>query len=103
MFLSRPDGASFTTEVPNEFHEEVSPRKGDIVSFSYQNFSKNELPADPHVYRIREDLNWKDVVQNYLEQASQPNFVNGMFILQLFFAFAFFFHFACIFCYFIYD
>ena len=79
LFFTRPEGVSFTTEVPEDFQNEVYPKKGDIISFSFQNFSKNEVPVDPQLYRIREDLTWKDVVQNFLDQVSQPNYINGIY------------------------
>lgn len=46
-------------------HASIFPKKGDIVSFSYDNFSPNGVPYNMQVGRIRADLNWQEVLFNY--------------------------------------
>ena len=53
--------------------------KGDVVSFSYQSFSRKAVPVDPKIVRIRTDLSWKDVVYNYSQETTH----RGMQILLI--------------------
>lgn len=37
---------------------------GDIVTFSYDNYSRKEVPVNPKIIRIRSDMSWQDVIKN---------------------------------------
>ena len=75
-FNFRPSGATFTV-----LHRNVKvkphPKKGDIVTFSYDDFSRKALPVNPTIFQIRQDLAWDDVVANYLRDP-QSQFLNRM-------------------------
>jgi hypothetical protein len=49
--------AAHCVHIPN-------PAIGDIVSFSYDNFSRGDLPANPVIYRVRSDLLWDDIMDD---------------------------------------
>lgn len=70
-----PDGVVF--EVSSENLVDVSLNRGDIVSFSYERYSRRAAPVDPIVYRVRADLIWENVVQDHIRYASQPLMLNG--------------------------
>jgi len=42
---------------------ELSLKKGDVVTFSYENSSRREIPLGPRIVRVRGDLTWEDVVR----------------------------------------
>lgn len=41
------------------------PKKGDIVSLSSDSQSRRDAPVNPVILRIRDDLQWDDVINNY--------------------------------------
>eukprot|EP00026_Physarum_polycephalum_P000830 Phypoly_transcript_00831.p1 GENE.Phypoly_transcript_00831~~Phypoly_transcript_00831.p1 ORF type:complete len:1315 (+),score=159.79 Phypoly_transcript_00831:513-3947(+) len=47
-----------------------SPKIGDVVSFSYEQTAKRAMPANVRVFRIRKDVNWEIVLQNYHKENS---------------------------------
>jgi hypothetical protein len=53
---------SFT--VPSKDIHIPTPKKGDVVSFSYQGFARRNIPVGPIVFRIRTDVLWEDLVQS---------------------------------------
>jgi hypothetical protein len=60
ILINRPDGTSFEIQI-----KDVKPglklANGDIVTFSYNIFSRRAIPVDPYVYRIRHDLIWENI------------------------------------------
>ena len=65
--------------VPSNFIETpVAPRSGDIVTFTYQNYSSRSIPIHPTIVRIREDLTWEEVVTSFLREKPQAHKLNGM-------------------------
>ena len=69
----RPNGATFTVP-PHQCSTFPLPIAGDIVSFSYENFARSAIPIKPKIFRIRKDVNWKDVVNSY----NHDQKLNGM-------------------------
>jgi len=61
---------------------ETEVRRGDIVSFSFDNFSKSSIPVNPQVYRIRADVTWEDVINN---ESGDPQ-LNGIIIIQCYYS-----------------
>ena len=60
--LYRPDGITFTA-LPPPF--QPSPKPGEVVTFTYQNYIRHEIPVDPQIQRIRLDISWEDVLVDY--------------------------------------
>lgn len=48
------------------------PEEGDIVSFSYDSFSRRLAPVNPTIFRIRKDIDWDDVIRNYESEILHP-------------------------------
>jgi hypothetical protein len=65
--------------VPENVKINPRPIKGDIVTFSYQNFAKFRMPQKPTITRIRTDLEWEDVIRNYEAEKPQVQQLNGNF------------------------
>ena len=63
MIIKRPDGTTFV--VPFQNLHIPTPSVGDIVTLSHEVTARRDVPINPHVYRNRFDLSWKDVVHNY--------------------------------------
>ena len=42
------------------------------MTFSYTQFSKNSIPVNPRIERIRTDLNWEYLVRDFWENAPLP-------------------------------
>jgi hypothetical protein len=39
-----------------------------VVTIEYDHFSKTDVPVDPKLTRIREDLEWKDVLRDFVNE-----------------------------------
>eukprot|EP00026_Physarum_polycephalum_P001092 Phypoly_transcript_01093.p1 GENE.Phypoly_transcript_01093~~Phypoly_transcript_01093.p1 ORF type:complete len:1197 (+),score=192.21 Phypoly_transcript_01093:78-3668(+) len=59
--LLLPDGIGFEIQSKDIKHG-LKVVNGDIVTFSYNVFSRRSVPVDPFVYRVRHDLIWEDLV-----------------------------------------
>lgn len=65
----RADSTTFYTSAENfESLEQIRP--GRVVSFSYDTYSRNSIPINPHNFRARYDVSWEDVIQDYALEAS---------------------------------
>jgi hypothetical protein len=40
-------------------------RRGDVVTFTYENISHQSIPVNPEILRIRCDISWEEVVENF--------------------------------------
>eukprot|EP00026_Physarum_polycephalum_P001040 Phypoly_transcript_01041.p1 GENE.Phypoly_transcript_01041~~Phypoly_transcript_01041.p1 ORF type:complete len:1163 (+),score=140.56 Phypoly_transcript_01041:229-3717(+) len=74
--LRLPDGLTFKVASENV---KVNPKpiKGDIVTFSYQNFAKFRVPHKPTITRIRSDLEWDDVLRNHEQEKPKSQDLNN--------------------------
>ena len=48
---------------------DVDPKKGDVVTFSFETYSRSTVPVRPKIFRIRTDVNWEDVVRSYIKDS----------------------------------
>jgi hypothetical protein len=48
--------------------------RGDIVTFTYDSFSRRALPINPKIFRKRSDVTWEEVLRNHEKDAQ----VDGM-------------------------
>eukprot|EP00026_Physarum_polycephalum_P000178 Phypoly_transcript_00178.p1 GENE.Phypoly_transcript_00178~~Phypoly_transcript_00178.p1 ORF type:complete len:1068 (-),score=137.60 Phypoly_transcript_00178:3031-5769(-) len=69
--LKLPNGVTF--HVPNENVQVSNVSVGDIVTFSYENQAKKDIPTNPKIYRIRNDVSWKDVVHLFYKDKKHLN------------------------------
>ena len=67
----RPNGVKFLAPAgTTEFVRRWNPKIGDIVSFKYRGFLLgSKKPILPTLYRLRTDLTWDDVVNNWKDKA----------------------------------
>lgn len=64
LILGRPNDVTF--QVAAEDITAIEPlRVGDIVSFSYNNLSPNQVPVGLNVFRVRRDLSWNDAISDF--------------------------------------
>ena len=70
FFLLRPNGVIFTAPAGTaEFAKRWNPKAGDIVSFKHRGFLAGSMkPKFPGLFRVREDITWEDVVNNWKEK-----------------------------------
>lgn len=62
-----------------------TPKLGTIVTFSYQSYSRREVPVGPKIYRIRTDVTWPEIVAN---DTKDKVYLNGLlFIVNIFLLF----------------
>eukprot|EP00026_Physarum_polycephalum_P002518 Phypoly_transcript_02525.p1 GENE.Phypoly_transcript_02525~~Phypoly_transcript_02525.p1 ORF type:complete len:833 (+),score=92.99 Phypoly_transcript_02525:54-2552(+) len=67
--LLLPEGTRF--DVPLEqFYYNTKPKKGDIVTFTYESISQRSMPVNMKIYRIRYDLTWKEVLRSFSQLSS---------------------------------
>lgn len=90
LYFSRPNSVTFSVPF-KDVHTRVQPQKGDVVSFSYRFLSQSGLPVNPVITRVRDDVKWIHVIQNYLDNVPHLGNLNGNFLLlYLFFILPFF-------------
>ena len=39
---------------------------GDVVTFEHEIFARREIPVHPKIVRIRKDVNWQDLANEYV-------------------------------------
>eukprot|EP00026_Physarum_polycephalum_P002644 Phypoly_transcript_02652.p1 GENE.Phypoly_transcript_02652~~Phypoly_transcript_02652.p1 ORF type:complete len:698 (+),score=61.56 Phypoly_transcript_02652:137-2095(+) len=66
--LKLPNSVTFL--VPRKDVHIAKPSLGDIVSFSYDESSRLDIPNHPSVFRIRTDIEWDDVVSSSCTEKS---------------------------------
>ena len=66
-----PDRSTFSMNVHG-----VPPQEGDIVTFSFDTFSRKAVPLQPKLERIRKDMSWEDVLRSHFldSKASEGKF-----------------------------
>ena len=74
----RPDGVSFKVPV-----QKIQPKKGDVVTFSYDSYTVRSVPLNPRIYRIRGDMTWEEAIYNFEQQISDATVTNGMLLPHL--------------------
>lgn len=80
IVLYRANGTIFKVGNENILVNKIST--GDVVTFAFNGYYKNEIPVGPKIYRIRTDLSWGDVISNYEKEKRQ---LNGTFNFFYFF------------------
>jgi len=66
-----------------EFTKRWDPKQGDIISFKHHGFMLiSKKPKFPTLYRMRNDMTWDDVINNWKEQKVKPT---GIFYLLFYF------------------
>jgi hypothetical protein len=73
LLFIRPNNKTFHAPKP-DFHP--LPKVGEVVMFTYENSTVNQLPVKPKVYRVRTDVSWGDVVRKAAQDREQKQF-NG--------------------------
>jgi len=68
--LRLPDGMTFTGSSENA-KLGTEPKVGNVVTFTYENFSRRALPVNPQILRIREDVSWEEVLFNHVHDVPQ--------------------------------
>lgn len=74
---NRPSGLAFSVPASN-VQLTSRPKRGDIVSFSYESYSRYAVPLHVTVFRIRQDLSWGDVIRNYLADLPKDRAFSGI-------------------------
>ena len=83
LWKNRPNGVKFEAYPDNmEFARRHSLKKGDIVSFKHRGFLASFKPKFPTIHRIRSDLTWDDVVNNWNEHKHASKGNSQIFLLS---------------------
>eukprot|EP00026_Physarum_polycephalum_P001288 Phypoly_transcript_01289.p1 GENE.Phypoly_transcript_01289~~Phypoly_transcript_01289.p1 ORF type:complete len:982 (+),score=115.84 Phypoly_transcript_01289:110-3055(+) len=69
--LQLPDGVSF--KIPMQ---KVVPKKGDVVTFSYDSYTVKSVPLNPRNYRIRTDMTWEEAIHTFEQQITATTISN---------------------------
>lgn len=72
LFFDRPEGESFEILREN-IKTEPKPVRGDVVTFSYDKYSQKSIPVNPVILRVRKDVTWEDVLENYANDSLALN------------------------------
>lgn len=82
VFLTsnRPNGKIFSVPTSSVFIPTL--HVGDIVTFSYENHARRDLPVNPKIYRIRTDLDWQEVINNFKKEETFLSGIHSFLLLQ---------------------
>ena len=80
----RPNNVTFVVSTHNN-KTNVKLKKGDVVTFTYDDYSRRDTPFNARIYRVRDDLSWEEVVQRYLRDTphAQALPLTGTLLLSL--------------------
>ena len=71
--INRPNGVRFIGRSCKEF-EHLKMKAGDIVSFKHSGYLlSSKKPKFPLLHRLREDVTWQGVLENWREAHSPPS------------------------------
>lgn len=76
----RPNGVRFTAYPgTSEFAKRWHPQRDDIVTFKHHGFLLgSKKPKLPTLFRLRHDLTWDTVLQNWKEDRHTPTGMNTL-------------------------
>ena len=66
-FICSPNGTKLQLSHQQVITDDL-PAQGDVVTVEYDHFSKTDVPVDPKLTRIREDLEWRDVLRDFVNE-----------------------------------
>jgi hypothetical protein len=56
-----------------------------VVTFAYESWTQKTLPTNPKIFRIRHDVEWEKIVENFARKTAQEQHLNRMsFLLFLY-------------------
>jgi hypothetical protein len=60
-----------------------TPLVGDVVTFSYELHSRREAPVNPVIFKKRVDVNWGDIVHNFVrdKKSSEEKSTDRLFFI----------------------
>lgn len=65
LTFCRPDGEIFAVGCESILPLHRPCVVGDVVTFTYDRQARRNVPTNPRVTRIREDMSWQDLLQTY--------------------------------------
>ena len=71
---NRPDGETMKVEE----EKEIEMKRGDVVTFSFESYSRRALPTEARIVRVRRDVTWQKVIEDYSLQIPQAQILSGM-------------------------
>lgn len=77
-FKNRSDGKRCDVPAHNVHVKNI--KAGDVVSFSYENSARREVPLNPKIFRVRCDLDWNDVLLS--DSRKNEVFLNGVLVKE---------------------
>jgi hypothetical protein len=66
--------------VPTQDVHIPTPSIGAVVTFSYESHSRRDEVVNPKIFRIREDVSWEEVVENYATERKLPTGLEFFFL-----------------------
>lgn len=58
-------------------------QKGDIVTFAYESWTRKTLPTNPKIFRIRKDVLWDHILNQFEKKSEKEQFLNCMYTIYL--------------------
>ena len=59
---------------------DATPKKGDVVTFSFETYSRNPIPVRPKIFRVRTDVFWEDIVRTHVKDSANRREGNVTFL-----------------------
>ena len=94
----RPDGDICRVPNTNSLVDPGELQVGHVVTFAYESWTHKTLPTNPKIFRIRHDIEWETVVENFERKTAQEQHLNGIlfvFICSAFPCVTLYFVFVC--------
>eukprot|EP00026_Physarum_polycephalum_P003064 Phypoly_transcript_03073.p1 GENE.Phypoly_transcript_03073~~Phypoly_transcript_03073.p1 ORF type:complete len:492 (+),score=39.24 Phypoly_transcript_03073:901-2376(+) len=81
LVLMLADGTPFSVEKSDQLT--ILPKRGDVVSFSYDSYSRRALPVNPKILCVRLDINWDQVIDlQFPSTTNQPSQQDSNFVTK---------------------
>lgn len=92
----RPNGITFEVKNPADNSSLQEIKKGDVVTFTHLQHSRLSVPVSPSIYRIRKDVDWRDVVHNFYNNSKVEYNFAGIAFYYIIFYYIFIFYYSFI-------
>lgn len=53
---------------------------GDVVTLTYESYSKNAIPVNPVISHVRKDVNWEFVIRDYVKSGAPGKIFTSSFL-----------------------
>lgn len=56
----------------------MAPKIGDVITFTYDNYSRRAAPINPKLQRIRFDISWEQILMEFEREDEESQVLSGI-------------------------